>query len=70
MNSKVEEALRRIEEIFPKLSRSDVNERTVLVWRRRYVDRIAIADIAREFGWSVPAVTWHLRRAARALNPE
>lgn len=62
-------ALQRLESSFPKLERSDVNERTLLVWRRVWVDRVPVDDLAVELGWSRPAVAWHLRRAARVLRP-
>jgi hypothetical protein len=67
---KLNVALQRITQLFPKLERTDLNERTVYVWRRRWVDRASFDDIATERGWSRPAVSWHYRRATRALMAE
>jgi len=46
---------------------TDVNERTIRVWRRRWVEHWTVRDIAGELGWCPAAVEFHLRRAARIL---
>lgn len=52
----------------PPLARSDLNDRTLWVWRRYWMDKLTVAEIAAERGWSEPAVEWHLRRAKQALE--
>ena len=54
-----------LEEKLPPLLRTDVNERTLHVWRRYWIDRHTVGDIALELGWCVAAVEFHLRRAAQ-----
>lgn len=52
----------------PPLMKTSVNDRTVATWRRHYIDKLTVREIALEAGWCVPAVEWHLRRANRALR--
>lgn len=52
----------------PPLIGSDVNDKTVWIWRRHWIDKYTVCEIAKERGWSVPAVEFHLRRAKRALE--
>jgi DNA-directed RNA polymerase specialized sigma24 family protein len=52
----------------PPLVKTTLNDRTVGTWRRHWIDKLTVREIARENGWSVPAVEWHLRRAFRALG--
>lgn len=52
----------------PPLTKTDLNDRTLWVWRRYWCDKRAVQEIAAERGWSVPAVEWHLKRAKRALE--
>lgn len=58
----------RLEELLPPLARTPVNDRTVFVCRRCWIDNLTVADVALEQGWSVPAVEWHLRRAEKVLD--
>lgn len=52
----------------PPLLRTQLNDRTLWTWRRHWIDRLTVREVAAERGWSVPAVEWHLRRADRALR--
>lgn len=52
----------------PTLTRSSVNDRTCWVWRRHWIDKLTVEEIAAEKKWSVPAVVWHLRRAHQVLE--
>jgi len=52
----------------PPLIGTDVNDRTVWVWRRHWIDKLTVREIAVERGWCAPAVEFHLRRGARALR--
>lgn len=70
VHEKLISALQRLEMLLPASERTDVNERTVFVWRRCSVDNASVLEVALERGWSAPAVEWHLRRAQRALQSE
>ena len=60
----------RLKVAFPPLATSDLNHRTIEVWSRYWLRRQSTKAIATEFGWSVAAVCWHLRRADRALKEQ
>lgn len=62
------EVLSVLREKFPSLRGTDVNDRTVEVWRRHWIDRESENYIAVALGWSQAAVSWHLRRAERLLQ--
>lgn len=57
-----------LEGLLPPLLRSDLNERTLFVVRKRWLEMWTERDIASECGWSIPAVQFHLRRAEEVLR--
>jgi DNA-binding CsgD family transcriptional regulator len=62
------EILEWLRERFPSIAGTDVNDRTVDVWRRRWVGLLSPKEIATQLGWSPAAVHWHLQRAERMLR--
>lgn len=66
--NKIKGCLEALQRRLPSLERSVVNDRTVHVWTRYWIDKCTHREIAVEQGWSVPAVNWHLRRAERVLD--
>ena len=52
----------------PSLVKTDINDRTVWAWKRYWIDKFTVREVAADRGWCVPAVEWHLRRAARVLR--
>jgi hypothetical protein len=55
-------------ERLPPLVKTELNDRTVWVWHRHWIDKHTVREIATEQGWSVPAVEFHLRRAKGTLE--
>lgn len=58
----------RLQKILPDLERSEINTRTRSVWHQHWIDKYTVREIARDRGWTIPAIEWHLRRAHRLLE--
>lgn len=57
-----------LEGLLPPLLHSDLNERTLYVVRKRWLEKWTEREIASSCGWSIPAVQFHLRRAQEILR--